>query len=504
MIGFLSGILIAEKTGIENISILIFGLILLLFALFLSIRGQRIFLILLCAFFLLLGAFRCISARNTQSHDISNFADKTPEKVLVYGTVANDPEWKGKSYMCRQVFTLRAERLLSQEKERPVTGNVEIGLYSWKEQPEVGDKIVIGGRISVPPGKREPSDFDYGRYLRSRGITAVLRSAEKDHYMKTGLDSSPSFMIRRSLSEVRRKSYHTIQGHLWPRPKALISSVVLGMRGEIDEEMKELFIRTGTLHMIAVSGLHVGIVALIIMGLLRLLYLPRNAMCFLTVLGIFAFAVLTGARPSAVRAALMGAFILFGMALERKPDLLSVLVLSAFIITFFQPSQIFRAGFILSYLAVLSIMYITPFTDRIFVKDSGAGRSYFLCGYFFKAVSVSLAVWIGMLPVIAAYFGIVTPSVVLANLLAVPVLTLLVVLGGGLILAGSAGFLAPVAFLIAGTINIIVLYFIRTLHLISLVPFSFIRVPAPGLMVMTVYYAVLVSILAAFGRDRQT
>jgi len=198
-----------------------------------------------------------------------------------------------------------------------------------------------------------------------------------------------------------------------------------------------------------------------------------------------------------MRAALMGTFILFNLSLNRKADITNVLVLSAFCITFFRPEQIFRPGFILSYLAVLSIIYITPFTDTLLgLRPATYERSRIKRAfkYVLKALSLSIAIWIGMMPVIAAYFHIITPVVILSNLLAVPVLFVLVVLGFGLTITGAIPFLAPITWIFVGTINSIVPLFVKIMRDISNIPFSSIRVSSPGMVGITIFFLFLFAI----------
>ena len=507
---FLVGILASSLAGIsataEYVPIAVSAFILIVFLLIAIHKKQKLFYFLLCLFFFLLGIFRYAGSMAPGENAISGFLYNTPQEVLIHGTVTDTPEWKGASHARHLVFSLKANRLLMNEKEHPVTGTIRVNLFTPRERPRVGDTLAIGGRISLPQGRKNPAGFDYRTYLNRMGISAVLSSSKKDHYLKTGAEKGPLIFTRRLLSTARDRSDNVIRGHLSGTPRAITESVVLGLRGGITSRTGDVFTRTGTMHILAVSGLHVGIVALAIMGLLRLFRCPRNLMYFLTILGICAFAAFAGSRPSSMRAAIMGSFVLFGMSMGRKTDIVNALALSAFLITFFHPGQLFSPGFILSYMAVLSIIYVTPFTDaflgvkpRVFGENSLAVTKR----YLLRSLSVSFAVWIGMMPVIASYFRIITPSVVLANLVAVPALFVIVILGFGLLLAGFPGFLMPLAVLISGALNVIVPFFIKVMRTISQLPFSSVRVSSPDVILIAVFYMVLITAIIFFRRVKR-
>ena len=440
---FLSGIFMADLTGM---SVYIGIPAAALAAMILSIRTDRVFYILLCFAFLALGAYRYDGSTRAGENDIGNFA-AAHDKLLIYGTVLSDPEEKWTGYARYRAFPFEAKRVLAGGKEYPASGNILVKLFK-REDVCIGDNAVIGGRLSRPPSSGYPGAFDYGKYLRRQSIKAVLSSGKKDDYLRAGIRKTPLILIRRFLSASRKRAANILRKHLYGPARAVTESAVLGIRSNVRQHEKELFIKTGTMHILAVSGLHVGIVAVVSLKLLGLVRCPRKPAYLLTVIAILAFAVFAGARPSSIRAAAMGGFFLMGMSMGRRPDIVSALALSAFLITFFRPGQLFGAGFILSYLAVISIVYITPLTDALLgtsPRRDREGKAAGLRRYCAKMLSVSLAIWIGMMPVIAAYFGIITPSVVLANFLAIPALFAVIILGGAIILTGAFGVFSPVA-----------------------------------------------------------
>ncbi|MFC1570783.1 ComEC/Rec2 family competence protein, partial [Candidatus Omnitrophota bacterium] len=509
---FIIGIILLGVSGFQGLvgwipQVIILLVLLLLFS-FIFLSKSKIFYLSLCLFFFLLGIFRFTSHEVPADTDISRFVSAPDEKAVIHGTVVSDPEEKGTSYARRLVFPLEVNRALIGKKEHEVSGKVLVNLVAKGESnPHIGDRLAVTGEISIPQEGMNPGGFNYRAHLDLSGVKAILYSSREDSFKKTGESSSPVILIRRFLSSSRTQLDAIIRKFLSGESRAITESAVLGLRSGVNDDLKDVFMKTGTMHILAVSGLHIGIVAFVFLGFFRLVRIPRKASYILTIIGICLFAVFAGCRPSSLRAAIMGSFVLFGLTLGRKTDILNSLILSAFVITFFNPGALFMPGFILSYLAVLSIVYITPLTDSVLNVGARPFERGFLSSfnwYLLKSLSVSFAVWIGMMPVIAYYFKIITPSVVFANLLAVPVLFVVIVLGFSLLLAGGLLMVAPVSIFIASILNVLIHFYIGAMKFISSVPFSWVGVASPDIKIVVLFYAVLAGgVIYSLKRGRQ-
>ncbi|MFH1665226.1 MAG: DNA internalization-related competence protein ComEC/Rec2 [Candidatus Omnitrophota bacterium] len=398
-------------------------------------------------------------------------------------------------------FILKTEKLLTGGKELPVSGDISVNLYGRAERPLPGDRLVAGGKISSIRRNLNPAAFDYRAYLDNSGVRGKMTVPKNGYYLRASVSKNPVLLVLRALCIARGKADAILRQYLNGQPGAVMRSVVLGLRGGITEETKDTFVKTGTMHMLAVSGLHVGIAAAAVMGLLTFAGSGRVTVYLSAIIAVCAFAALTGARPSAVRAAIMLTFVLAGKLLERDTRVIDALAASAFLITFFMPSQLFMPGFILSYAAVLSIIYVTPLTDTLFGIEKRTlreKRSVTVRRYLLKPVSLSFAIWIGMAPLSAAYFHLITPSVVISNLLAVPALFCMVILGFMLISAGMAGFFLPVTLVIAYVSDGLIRSLIGALDIIRCLPMAFIRVAAPNLALIAVFYTVLAGAIVLY------
>ncbi len=477
-----------------QVAIFIFAVIL--------IRRTRVFFILLLVFFMSLGMFRYAAATLPGKDGIHLFLDETKDPGLVYGRVASDPVFSRGAYYGVLSFDLDVKKAILRGKEKNVSGILRASLYDpRKKAPRIGDSVAFSGRLSLFPGAMNPARPDMGAMYRRRGVVGRISSSSGELFGILSQCRGPFTSMRRFLADLRVKAAQRLKERLSPRALAMAESVTLGLRSGIGRDTRDILARTGTMHILAVSGLHVGIVAVILLGVLRFLRLPRPVRNALASAGILAFAAFTGCRPSSLRAAIMASLFLLSSSFGRKPDIINALAVSAFIITFLDPGQLFTPGFLLSYLAVISIVWLTPATDRLLGVEKN-GKSFFskTGRYLLKAVSVSLAVWIGTMPVIAGYFGIITPSCLIANIVAVPALFLMILSSAGILAVPSALASSFPGNLPALFMERLTLFLTRALSALGSLPGAHIRVPPPGAAITLLFYAALVSAIFMFSR----
>src|SRR5205809_5024854 len=219
-----------------------------------------------------------------------------------------------------------------------------------------------------------------------------------------------------------------------PEVQAFLSGIVLGLRHQAPEDIEEPFQQTGTLHLFAVAGLHVGIVATLLWMAATLARLSRKTAAAIIIPLLFFYAAVTGLHVSSVRAATMASILLGGLFFDRKVFVLNSLAAAAFFLLCWNTNQLFSTGFQLSFAVVGAIILLADplfgFLQRWGAPDPFLPRSLlrgqrrlmhvgfeWLC----RGASVSLAAWIGSLPFILWYFHIVTPISLFANLVVVPI-----------------------------------------------------------------------------------
>lgn len=284
-----------------------------------------------------------------------------------------------------------------------------------------GNRVVIFGSLQIPPNKRNPGEFDYREYLRDNGISVMFTSFNPLDFVivdyNESIISSVIFEIRYAIAKQIKENYND-------KTAGLLKGLLLADRSEIGYDIKEGFINSGVIHVLAVSGLHVGFIVLILLFLLGRfnIYLRIT----FTILGLIAFMVITGMPPSVTRATIMAVLLLISYLRSNKQNNFNTLALAAFIILIFEPTQIFNPGFQLSFSAVISIFIFFP-RVRDFINVHFNVHSYVKNVFLF--VAVSLAAQLGTLPFTVYYFGKLSLISLFANIVIIPLIGFIVGLG---------------------------------------------------------------------------
>jgi len=290
----------------------------------------------------------------------------------------------------------------------------------------VGRNIALKGTVLRPEGARNPGGFDYERYLRACNITAILIADEPQ--VEVVGNGNPL------LGPVLREKYRFMQSleeGMGREKAALFSGMLFGETSAIDKEQLDQFRANGTAHILAVSGIHVGIAYAALRFLLRR---QRKAVIgILSVCFLFLYASLAGFSPSVVRAAMMILLHIFCDLTYRRYDFLSAACFTGMLMLIINPWQLFHSGFQLSFLAILSLSFLLPFGQKLWENQISQSRSRW--GKSLGMVFLPLVViQIGMLPAIAYLFQMMPVA-------AIPLNTPVIALAGLLIPLGLALFL---------------------------------------------------------------
>lgn len=264
-------------------------------------------------------------------------------------------------------------------------------------------------------------------------------------------------------------------------PQAMLAAMTLGEREGLSDRAKEVLNRTGTRHIVAISGLHMAIVGVIVFKLLIFMGLWRRHAFWVSLIALGTFVLLVGAPPSAVRAGIMAALYLGATQLGRLTQAWRLLLAAAVIMLLVQPYILTTVSFQLSFTAVLGIILFKPWIDTglAWVPWSGVR----------DLASVSLAAQLTTWPLIAYTFEQVSVVGIVANLIAVPVLPTVMVLGVGFLLVGWASTLLAKALLWPAWVVLRALFWM--LEQLSVLPFAAYSVGVFGILGLVVYYGVL-------------
>jgi len=300
---------------------------------------------------------------------------------------------------------------------------------STQEIPAIGDILLVRTRITCPHALFK-GDFDYGNYLRLQHKVGI-GYVQPQHWQVIG--HSPVRTLRAYAISVRQRlARRFADAGLQGQPLALMSAIILGERDALDSELRQSFAAAGAAHVLAVSGLHTGIIYMVIaslltcFGLRRPLYEQRTRRVLLSVTIIiimWAYAFVTGLSPSVMRAVLMLTIIQIGWMLRRQAISFNTLAAAACICLWKDPLCLFNVSFQLSFAAVLGILLFGRYMNSVWKVRNRAQR------IVRDLFTISIAATIGTLPVTLYYFGQVSRYFLLANILIIPGAYGLVILG---------------------------------------------------------------------------
>lgn len=286
------------------------------------------------------------------------------------------------------------------------------------ERLKPGNKIKLKGIYYRGREERNPGEFDYDAYLRSQGITGIFLV---DTISNVQILSGESFFFSNIIHQVRKAIDEQIRKYHSPQTASLLRGLLLADRREIDYETKTDFINAGVIHVLAVSGLHVGYIVLIFFLFLgRFNLLLRSG---ITVAGLICFMLLTGVPASVFRATLMAVILIVAFLLNRSTNLINSIAIAALIILCVSPEEIYNPGFQLSFSAVLSIAIIYPVIEKFILKTGIKSK---LLKSFLLFTGVSLSAQVGTIPFTLLYFNKISTVALLTNLLVIPAIGIII------------------------------------------------------------------------------
>lgn len=335
-------------------------------------------------------------------------------------------------------FWLKVDRI---DPIAPVAG--QLCLARWEgAAPAYGDRVRMRGSVEPIDAPKNPGQFDIGRWLARRGVHfAVVANSGRECEI-VGHDQGE--MLRHFAIRARVWIKERLDFGLPPDPatSSLISSMLLGMRGETPPDLKELFQKTGTLHLFAVSGLNIGMLAVIALYVLKPFGIGRRSGVFVIVPFLITYGVVVGMSASCARATFVGVFFFLASLWEREAVPLNSMAGAALAILAVDTNELFNPGFQLSFALVLVIVGFskriqTPMERwaqpdeflprRLWSWKHRAGMT--VAATVAGTLAVGIASWLGSMPFMWGYFHLLSPIALIANIVAVPLAFLILGFG---------------------------------------------------------------------------
>lgn len=346
-------------------------------------------------------------------------------------------------------------------------------IMTWFEKGEnakqliPGEQIIFKGKPQVVSNNNNPFEFDYKQYLARKRIYRQLY-LPAENWQKVNSESSfslPVFAerIRMQLLQIYKEQ------ELGENELQILSALTLGYKRGLDPETKRVFASAGAMHVLAVSGLHVGIVFLVLnllLGFLRRQKAGRIIFVLLVICVLWFFAFLTGLSPSVTRAATMFSFVVIGTNIRRQVNIYNSLAASAFLLLLFNPNNLFEVGFQLSYAAVFGIVFLQPRLEKL------VSFKYKIIRYAWALLTVSVAAQIATFPLAVYYFNQFPTYFWISNLFVIPAVTLLIPLGIAILVLHG---IPVISLVISETINLVIGVVYSLLRFIENLPSSIIE-----------------------------
>lgn len=374
-----------------------------------------------------------------------------------------------------------------------------------------GQSVEIAGIFSPPPQPVAEGLFDYRAYLRRQGIYFQLKSASPDDWHLLSTNQTPPMSER-----FRAWSMKTLARGLpeVDEPLKLLWAMSLGWKTALTGEVSAPFMKSGTMHIFAVSGLHIALIAGILVAILRTVQVPRFWCGAVIIPLLWFYTAATGWQPSAIRSTIMMTIIIAGWSLKRPSNLINSLAAAAFIILLYDPRQLFQASFQLSFFVVLSIALFMPplekLRDRLLQHDPllpaellPRWRRWLSAPLriVLTTMAVSLAAWLGSWPLSAYYFHLFSPVTLLANLLIVPLASAALACNLGSLICGGWFPWATELFNFSGWFWMKLMLAIS--HAVIQLPGAFRYVRSPMLADFVIYYGAMLAVMSGVAFRKQ-
>ena len=358
---------------------------------------------------------------------IAQLGDR-PRTIKATGFVVDEPKIAPNGFA---TFLFKLQSIELEGRTLPTEATL---LVRWRGEAQFGDTFELFGIAEPIAPPRNLGEFDMRSYLARHDIrrTLFVRYAENGVLLRHAGGNPILRAAQASRAWMQRVLCRSLEDS--PNVQNFLSGIVLGLRHQTPEDIEEPFQQTGTLHLFAVAGLHVGIVAQLLWILATVGRVSRKWATRSIIPLLLFYSAVTGLHVSSLRAAVMSSVLLGGFFVERRVFVLNSLAAAAFFLLAWNTNELFSTGFQLSFAVVGAIILLADplllFLRRFTAGDPFLPRTLLrgprrLSGSIFEWIcrggSVSLSAWLGSLPLILWYFHLVTPISLLANLIVVPI-----------------------------------------------------------------------------------
>jgi competence protein ComEC len=404
-----------------------------------SSKGKPAAIAIAISLFALGGLRHCTVWTLRGPENITRFSIPDGSPIRVIGVVDSSPEIIPVQYssglptwrlLDRTICSLRCETLLEGASVRPTTGLVRVVVDGHLLHVQQGERVDLVGELQIPRAPKTPSDFDYPAWLRARGIDRVIAVNHPDAVRVVEDAAGWRDRFARFRHRLRDEGERLLSASLSPDTRAVGISLLLGTRTGMTDELREAFINSGTMHLLAISGLHIVILLSVVLVACRLLNLSPKWMSLIALAFLWGYTFITDMGPPVTRSAFMGTVFVAGTLVARQATGMNALAAAGLAILIWNPCDLTDVGAQLSFLAVAAIIWSSTLIARLprrlhpILLDSDLPRWQRTLGRFRNFLRdnylITLAVWLWTLPITLTWFGIISPIGFVINVALLP------------------------------------------------------------------------------------
>lgn len=477
---------------------------------------------LLLAAMLLGAAIHDLQWNYVAGDNLARFAGNVAEPVCLEAVATKPSRWSPAAPTSplraipvepRSEVEIAVTRFRNGTHWRSASGEVRLRVNGVLPDITTGDRLLVFGRLGKPSPAMNPGQYDYAEAERTAGRHCELftQSPACVSVIEKASRGSPG----RWLAEISRSCQRQIARYVGTRQQGITQALLLGVRGDLDDDTMDAFMKTGTIHLIVVSGMHVALIATIVWFLAGLLPLSQVTRLWATIALVVAYAAIVGWEPSVTRSTIFVVITLLAVTGFRHVNAANGLAVAALTVMIFSPAEVFRAGTQFSFLGVAAVVASAKWVRRPEENDplERMVRSYYSVPHqfgewvkrrFMLITAASLSAWIVLAPNVLYHFHVTSPAAVALTPLAwVP---MSVALMSGLAIC-TVGFLfAPLAWVLGHVCSACMLSAESLINWAASIPGSYFYAPGPTLWWVLIYYGALglVALVPAWALSWQT
>lgn len=479
---FISGILVLNGPGMYCFLFFIF-----LWAITLMILLNKIKKVILPAFisliFFITGGLLLFNAEKTYMHTFEEYYGKP---VTIEGYIDSEVENSDNKIK----FALKIKKIIKGKLQKEIDGKIFVSIYTGREEnernitPAYRTRVSFTAAIDKPKPATNPGGFNYRRYLCSAGASGsvYLRNISEINLLgmeKGGYIHKLGFNIKNTVLGI-------VEYCMDKNQAGLLAGMIIGYKDGLDEEAFNAFSRAGLTHIMVASGMNVAFIILPLTFIFKKLNLPNLPANLFTIFVLILFVFVTGFSASVARAVIMGIIILAGKIIMRETDIYTSIAAAAVILLWLNPFALYDIGLQLSFAATISLVMFYPkikvYTVHKYIPEIVS-----------DTLAATLAAQVGVIPVSLYYFNNLSIISILSNLLVVPIVQIITIIGFIMVFVGLINIYAAI---LVGYINNTFLSFVLFVTESSArVPFASIKLPTPPLTLILLYYCWLLYLL---------